>query len=133
MVEYSPVKQKQFPLFENANSDPFDAVLQTIDTASPRDLLPILTHEGITTPNEERRRWDEGYGYTEEGGHYHWLPFLAYLEEQRPYYRDVVLRVRDGTAKNYAEAKEQIDQAGRENLRTLIRELRRKLKNTTQE
>lgn len=126
------MKQKQFPLFDHIDdhADQWDDLLCKIETTRPRDLLIILTKKGITTSDEERRHWDEAYGYNEEGGRYHWIPFDEYIHQERPQYRDIVLRVRDGTAKDYIEAKEQTTKEGRKNLRMLVRQLRSRLGNT---
>lgn len=127
------MKQKQLPLFEDPENDitHVDALLAAIDSASPRKLLEILTDKGITSPKEERRRWDEAYGYTEEGGLYHWITFKEFIDQERPYYRDIVIRVRDGKAEHYQNAKEEISWEGRENLRILIDQLRSRLRKTT--
>lgn len=125
------MKQKQLPLFGDPENDitHMDALLAAIDHTSSCKLLEILTDERITSPTEERHRWDEAYGYHEEGGRYHWVTFEEFIDQERPYYRDIVIRVRDGKAEHYQNAKEEISREGRENLRMLIWQLKNSMQN----
>lgn len=124
------MKQQSFPLFEEweKQENLLTRLLYTIDHDPPQTLLPILTEMGVTTPKEERRAWDEAYGYREEGGYYHWVPFDQFIDQQRSLYREIVTRVRDGKADNFQQVKNQIADEGRENLRTLMEQLRKSMR-----